>query len=366
MRRIGHVCRFGRLPPPRLILQWHLTERCNLRCRHCYQAGANADQDLDLEGLLGILDQYVGLLDTFDSQRGDRPRVRGQVTVTGGEPFVRKDFFEFLEELHRRENRLQFAVLTNGTFIDREVARRLARLNPGFVQVSIEGRAETHEKIRGAGSFDQATCALKELKRAGVRAMISFTAHRENYEEFPDVACLGKKLGVVKVWSDRLVPEGTGRGMSELMLDPEETRRYIEVMAGARRKLHRRFFNRTEIALQRSLQFLAGDGPKYRCSAGYSLITIMPNGDLMPCRRLPVVVGNVLETPLSELYFDAPLLAKLRDPEIDVAGCEGCAHEHTCRGGARCLSQAVYGDPFVADPGCFLARHTKPMTRSVA
>lgn len=81
----------------------------------------------------------------------------------------------------------------------------------------------------------------------------------------------------------------------------------------------------------------------------------MPNGDVYPCRRMPIRAGNVLDRPLAEIYRDAPLLRTLRDHDRVSAGCEGCRHRPECRGGLRCLAYAVTGDPFHADPGCWMA-----------
>ena len=93
----------------------------------------------------------------------------------------------------------------------------------------------------------------------------------------------------------------------------------------------------------------------YRCSAGDTLVTVMPDGDVYPCRRLPVKVGNIRETRLRDLYLGSRLMRDLRDRDRVAEGCEGCHFARICGGGSRCLSHAVNGDPFRADPGCWLA-----------
>jgi radical SAM protein with 4Fe4S-binding SPASM domain len=106
--------------------------------------------------------------------------------------------------------------------------------------------------------------------------------------------------------------------------------------------------------MHRALQFLEGGHP-YQCTAGDRLITVQPNGDLYPCRRMPIRTGNLLETPLVDLYQKSPLFRALRDRDRTSKGCQGCLFSGLCRGGLKCLSYAVTGDPFVADPGCWLA-----------
>ena len=175
--------------PHRLVLQWHVTERCNLRCTHCYQEGYSGDE-LPFNDLLKLLQQYQDLLDTWERPPWSSP-VRGHVTVTGGEPFVRKDFLDLLEVFAANRRRFSFAVLTNGSFIDAALAYRLRQLRPAYVQVSIEGTRATHDHIRGAGNYDRTLAAVRHLVRSGIRTMISFSAHRGNFREFPDVCRVG-------------------------------------------------------------------------------------------------------------------------------------------------------------------------------
>ena len=136
---------------------------------------------------------------------------------------------------------------------------------------------------------------------------------------------------------------------------PEQT---YELVANMRRiKLFDRFhpWGGTETAMDRSLQFLCGGQP-YACTAGWSLLTIMPNCDVYPCRRMPIKVGNVKESGLEAIYYGDGTLRRLRDPSTVAEGCEDCQHHPVCKGGSRCLAYALKGNPFPADPGCWLAR----------
>jgi radical SAM protein with 4Fe4S-binding SPASM domain len=221
--------------------------------------------------------------------------------------------------------------------------------------VSVEGCRSTHDGIRGAGSFERTAAALDSLAREKVPSLISFTAHRANFREFPEVARFGRAHGARRVWADRLVPQGHGANLADLALTPEETQELFTLMARARGTRLMQRFARTEIAMGRALQFLLGGGRPYRCAAGDTLITIQPNGELYPCRRMPISVGNVRETPIAELYARSGLLQALRDKNRTSQGCGACFFSGLCRGGLRCLSYAVTGDPFAADPGCWLA-----------
>jgi radical SAM protein with 4Fe4S-binding SPASM domain len=337
--------------PTSLLLQWHITERCNLRCAHCYQDNY-ARNELSFEHLLNILEQFKTLLATLTQQRG-KP-LRAHITVTGGEPFARQDFLDLLAVFAAHHSLFSFAILTNGSFIDAKMARHLKKLAPRFVQVSLEGNETTHDNIRGSGSFAQTIAAIKHLRRERIVTMLSFTAHRNNFQEFSEVAKIGRQLRVNRVWADRLIPWGSGSNLREQILSPPETKAFFQIMHQAQQKAKRAWFNKTEIAMHRALQFLVAGGQPYRCTAGDSLLTVQPNGDLYPCRRMPIKIGNLLETPLLELYDNSELLHQLRQPQPTNEKCQNCFYAKFCRGGLKCLSYAVTGDPFTADPGCWL------------
>jgi radical SAM protein with 4Fe4S-binding SPASM domain len=336
--------------PPHLVLQWHITERCNFRCAHCYQDTYNGGE-LPFQDLLVILTQFTDLLDRWDRRTGSS-RVRAHINVTGGEPFIRPDFLDLLAAFAEKRDRLTFGILTNGSLIDADLARRLRGLGPAYVQVSVEGTEETNDRIRGPAAHGRAVRALQALAQEGIPTTISFTAQRSNFREFPAVARLGRDLRATRVWADRVIPAGNGAALAEQMLSPTETREFFEIMYQAHGEAVRGFC-RTEIAMMRALQFLVGGGIPYRCGAGDTLVTVQPNGDLYPCRRMPIRVGSVLERPLAELYYTSDLFLALRDRGRVPAGCRSCRYVRECRGGLRCLAYAMHGDPFTPDPGCW-------------
>ncbi len=235
------------------------------------------------------------------------------------------------------------------------MAHRLHKLAPNFVQVSIEGTAATHDNIKGKGNFAQTVTAIKCLRRERIRTLISFTAHRKNFREFKEVAKLGQRLRVDRVWADRLIPWGSGANLREQIMTSAETKEFFTIMEQAQARADRAWFGRTEIAMFRALQFLIGGGQPYHCTAGNTLLTVQSNADLYPCRRMPIRVGNLLETPMLELYDTSELFHKLRRPQQISVGCETCCYAKLCQGGLKCLACAVTGDPFKADPGCWRA-----------
>jgi radical SAM protein with 4Fe4S-binding SPASM domain len=336
--------------PERILFQWHVTDRCNLHCSHCYQETTPA-ADPSWEELVGILEQFKSFTANCLTSSDSRT-FRAHVTVTGGEPFLREDFPLLLERLAGERRLFSFAILTNGTLLTPAAIASIRRLSPTFVQVSIDGTRETHDGIRGDGCHERSVTGVKLLIAAGIPTYLSFTAHRGNFRDFSEVARLGSRLGVARVWSDRMVPCDRGEQAGEKLLSSEETRQFISLMERERR---RGWLRKSPVVLHRSLQFTSSGTTPYRCSAGDTLITILPNGDVFPCRRMPLLAGNMHHQPLEQLYQNSEIFRCLRDKQRISSGCEGCFYARTCGGGARCIAFAQHGDPFRSDPGCWLA-----------
>lgn len=333
----------------RLVLQWHITNRCNLRCKHCYQEDYNGEE-LTLDEIKVVIRQYVDLLKSYSEKKGVN-FIRGHINVTGGEPFIREDFFEILEEFKKNREFFTYGILTNGTFITDEVAKKLVKLKVSHVQVSMEGDKSTHDSIRGNGSFNKTMSALKILRKYNIRSLISFTAHKQNYKDFSIVCKHARKVKASKVWTDRLVPMGSGKEMSEQLLSKDEALEFFGVIMSEKNKNFRNKLSKLEVYSNRSLQFLKSGEHPYGCSAGNALITILENGDVLPCRRMPIPTENVLNNSLSDIYFNHKVFKELRQENIPEE-CKSCVYSSKCRGGSKCISYALYNDYSKPDPSC--------------
>jgi len=264
---------------------------------------------------------------------------------------VYKNFLQLLRELSANKELFSYAILSNGTQLTEEVSRELQELKPKFVQVSIDGSRNAHDKIRGSGNYDLAVRGIKQLVNKKIPTLISFTASRSNYREFAQVAALGRRLGVTRVWADRMVPYGHTGDRNNVM-SRHETMEFVQLMQNERQS---KWFGTPNVSLGRALQFMASGQSPYKCTAGDKLLTVLPNGDVLPCRRMPIVTGNIFQTRLEAIYQGSEVMKMLRDVTVPIKGCENCFYNRECRGGLRCLSLAYYEDAFRADPGCWLA-----------
>lgn len=129
-----------------------------------------------------------------------------------------------------------------------------------------------------------------------------------------------------------------------------ETQEYLSIMKKCREDLIKKNKKMT-LSLNRALQFQAVNSFAYGCTAGDTLLTVMENGDLVPCRRMPIVVGNLLKDNMYDLYKNNKLLKELRKETIPD-DCKACEHAKLCHGGLKCLTYQIYGDLNHKDIGC--------------
>lgn len=325
----------------RFVLQWHLSEACNLKCLHCYQEN-HCPIQLEYDKLVIIYNQFKDLLKAL--------QMKGHINLTGGEPLCNPYLFKILDLIKNDHDLITFSLLTNGTLVTEEIATKIKSYNPYYVQVSLEGGKKTNDYIRGKGTYKSIGRGITNLKKNDIYTSISFTATNLNYKEFPKVIKYAKKYHVDNVWSDRYIPLGNLED-KKLSLNYEETREYLRIMQQERTKLLHQKDNKTTISMYRALQFQMTHDFAYGCTAGDTLLTVMENGDLVPCRRMPIVVGNLFQDDMTYLYFNSPILINLRKNTIPDE-CQACESSETCHGGLKCLTYALYKNLNHKDVGC--------------
>ena len=324
------------------VLQWHLSEAYNLKCKHCYQED-HIPISLKYDELLNILDQYKELLKKLN--------VKGHINITGGEPLCSPYFFLILDKFKEDKDLYSFSILTNGTLITDEIAKKIKEYNPQYVQVSLEGNKRINDYVRGKGVYKKVASALDILRKYDIYTSISFTATKLNYKYFPKVVKFAEKHKVNNVWSDRYIPFGSEYD-KDFVMNKEETLEYLNIMKEERFRLKRKKSN-TNVSMYRALQFMPVNEFPYSCSAGKTLLTVMENGDLVPCRRMPIVVGNLLKDNMYDLYKNNKVLKDLQKDKIPD-DCKDCEHASLCKGGLKCLTYAILKDYNKKDVGCTL------------
>ena len=343
------------------FIQWHLTERCNLRCLHCYQED-RPPAELPLESIKKVIDEAADMI--WDWEEAYKVKLAMSYNISGGEPLLRPDLFEILEEISWKG--ADIYILSNGTLIDKDAAAKLAKTGVKGVQISIEGTEEIHDKIRGQGSFTASIKGVKALLDAGLTVTLNATLSTVNAEYFPDILDLSKSLGVQKLGFSRLVPYGRGAAMLDKMIAVDEVKKLYENIFSSDASPVR-IVTGDPVASQLSMNEVhedMGDTAIGGCAAGVSGLTILADGTITPCRRLNIPIGNVLEDSLREVWATSPVLEALRDRKRYESKCGNCKRWANCRG-CRAIAYAyskANGNPdyLAEDPQCFIKDQTVP------
>lgn len=336
------------------FIQLHLTERCNLRCSHCYQSG-KYPAEMSLDDIRNLILEFREMLGAWSDNYGIE--FAPSFNVTGGEPVLRKDFFRILEEIGGYG--FDMYVLSNGTLIDKDRAVMLSRIGVKGVQVSVEGPEEIHDRIRGDGSFSASMKGARNLLDAGVNVSFNVTLSEVNADYFPEMIALSSEVGVHKLGFSRLVPCGAGAGMINKMVKKERLKEiYSSILSLKSSGLE--IVTGDPVASQPSADggTDAGSVPAAGCAAGLSGLTILPDGTITPCRRLFIPIGNVKKDSLREIWATSEVLGMLRDRTKYKGKCGLCGRWALCRG-CRAIAYAYSrfhgGNDFLAeDPQCFI------------
>ena len=336
------------------FVQWHLTERCNLRCKHCYQSGSRG-QEMSLPEVREVVSEVAEMLTEWEGQYGIT--FSPSFNITGGEPFLRHDIFEILGIIRSRD--FDTYLLSNGVLIDKERAQKISDLKVRGVQVSIEALEKVHEMIRGKGSFSSAMRGVQHLLEAGITVTLNATLSDINADYFMDMIELASSTGVQRLGFSRLVPSGRGAGLLTNMLKKEKVKELYRSILSLRIK-GLEIVTGDPIVSQMSSNGKEDGGsmPVGGCAAGLSGITLLQDGTITPCRRLSVPIGNVRKDSLREVWATSEVLMKLRDRKAYAGKCSSCRRWASCRGCraiAYAYSSSMGKKSFLSeDPQCFI------------
>ena len=284
------------------------------------------------------------------------------LTLAGGEPFIREDLKEFIDGIVK--NRMRFSLLSNGTLITDEIAAYLASTKRcEYVQVSIDGSIPiTHDACRGQGSFVKAVDGIRALLRHGVSVTVRVTIHRKNVHDMEDVAkLLLEDLSLPNFSTNSACHLGLCRKNAEqVQLTADErtlameallklTARYngrISAMAGPLAEA--RGWLEMEDARHEGLFSIPGRGFLTGCGVAKENLAVRPDGVIVPCTMLShIELGRINEDSLRDIWQDHTALKALRErhliPLSSFAFCEGCEYMNYCTGSCPGLAYTITG-----------------------
>ena len=308
-------------PEPSLrYLELQITNRCNLKCRHCYIGNNNPPYPFR-KGERGrfeklsskqsfselSINQIKAILKEFEEMQGLR------VLITGGEPLLHSKFGEINEMLCKFFMRK--VLFTNGLLLNKNV---LKNLNVNEIQISIDGLEYAHDSLRGKGTFKRAIEAVKLAIESGFEVSISTMVHSKNLGDFDEMERLFKDVGI-KDWTVD-VPCITGRleQNTELWINPEQSGKYLRYGYG---------------------NGFHSSSSGYAC--GLHLMAVIADGTVSKCTFYSDSPVGRVEDGLRECW------QRIRPIRLDELKCD-CKYIESCRGGCR-YRAGLLGDPFGKD-----------------
>ena len=354
---------------------WEVTQSCDLACKHCRAAAqpiAHPEQ-LSTEEGKALIDQIAQMhVPIF--------------IFTGGDPLKRPDLYDLIR--YGAEKGVKIAVTPSATpLLSREAIFKMKEAGVVRLGISLDGSSpEIHDKFRGLdGAWARTIQAVEWANEAGIPIQVHTTISRHNAHDLDNLCALFEKLAIVMWNVFFLVPVGRGQ-LNDLLCGDEfeqvfgkiyELSHRVSFQIKTTEAMHyRRYLLQHNLEERRighgaghphampaaAAEYEAGS-PKAdaqartrgwatrRVNDGKGFMFISHVGNVYPSGFLPIHAGNIRETPLGEIYRNAPIFKALRDTSRLEGKCGACEYKEIC-GGSRARAYALTGDPLAQEPCC--------------
>lgn len=358
----SHLLQFSADKKP--VVVWNITQRCNLKCLHCYAQATR-------EGAPDELSTEEGMVLLEDLAAFGAP----VILFSGGEPLMRPDLTELIKKAVSLEMRA--VISTNGTLITREKAEELKDLGLSYVGISLDGTEEVNDRFRKVkGAYKRALAGVKNCQAVGLKVGLRFTLNRLNIDQVDGLFDLMWEHKIPRICFYHLVYAGRGTDLIKDALKSEETRTAVDRILARTRELYDKGHEaevltvdnhcdgpyvylrllkenpeRAEEVLQ-LLQWNEGN------NTGRGIGCVSWDGAVHPDQFWRhETLGNIRERPFSEIWTDpgVKLLTDLRRRKELLSGrCAECKWLPVCNGNFRVRAEAMTGDLWAPDPACYL------------
>ncbi|MDD5458715.1 MAG: radical SAM protein [Phycisphaerae bacterium] len=351
----------------RPIVVWNITRACNLRCIHCYNDSGTGKASND-----ATKDEAMAIID--DLAHFGVP----SLLFSGGEPLMRPDLFELIA--YAGDKGMRTVISTNGTLIDRKIAKKIKDCKVSYVGISLDGIGDINDKFRGVeGAFDRAVAGIRNCMDADIRVGLRLTLTQRNLEDLKGLFNFFEAEKIERACFYHFVPSGRGKGIFNEDLTHTQTRAAIEMILSETKRF-KEMGRKTDIltvdnhvdGVYLYLKLLEEDPAKAELvwkllvwngggmySSGVGIGCIDFNGKVHPDQFwYHYELGDVHEKKFSEIWTDPdePLLKGLRNRREYVKGrCRVCKFFDVCGGSLRVRADLSYGDPWAPDPACYLS-----------
>jgi radical SAM/SPASM domain protein of ACGX system len=331
--------------------QWHITDNCDQRCKHCYIFSENTHipiAEMSFEDIQKVLDNCLEMCERFD-------RIP-YFYITGGDPLLHKDFWRLLELLKSKD--IAFSLMGNPFHLSDDVCRRLQSFGCERYQLSLDGLRTTHDSIRKSGSFDTTLEKIKCIRNAGMRSVIMTTISGDNIAEIPELIDVVVEHEIDVFAFARYCPTSLEKSAH---IEPEQYQQFLDVCW----KKFEHYKNRgtsfnlkdhlwTLYLYEKGLYTIPDDLDIETiydgCNCGIGHLTILPNGNIYACRRMESIIGNAFIERLTDVFLGEKM-DKYRSFE-KFKKCSKCELLRFCRG-CPAVAYSYTHNSYSGDPQCW-------------
>ncbi len=346
------------------VVVWNCTQRCNLKCLHCYSSSEDRS--------------YSGELSTGEARRFIEDLAAFNVPVilfSGGEPLLRDDLVELVA--HASHHGIRPTISSNGTLLDESTIRELKSAGTGYIGISLDGLEETNDHFRGRkGAFAAALRGIRKCLELGQRVGLRFTINKHNYKEVSAIFDLVEEENIPRVCFYHLVYTGRGGKMKEEDITRDETRAVMETILERTYDFCRRGLEKEVLTVdnhadgaftylwlkknlpsraEEALALLKLNGGN---RSGMAIGAVDWYGNVHPDQFTQnYTFGNVKEKSFGAIWTDTshPIMAGLKNRRPLLKGrCAACRWLDICNGNFRARAEAITGDFWESDPACYL------------
>ena len=329
--------------------QLHITDKCDLRCKHCYLWHTGAiNSTMNLDNLEVVVTNCLKMCEKIN-----RTPI---FYITGGDPILHEDFWDLCESL--KNKKLEFSILGNSFHLTDDVCKKLVDHGCKNYQLSIDGMERTHDSIRARGSFKDTIEKISVIKKAGMKCHIMTTISKTNMYELLEIIDLVVTNDVDVFSFARHCKEKNEKGDTIL---PDEYRDLLD-------KCYKKFDEcsgcHTTFSLKDHLwtlylyeeglftidENLDKDIIYDGCNCGNCHMTILPTGDVYACRRFSSKVGNVFQDNMYDIFIGYEMENYRNFDRFEK--CSQCELLRFCRG-CPAVAYSEYGNYYSPDPQCW-------------
>ena len=344
---------------PPFIVSYSITTKCNLKCKHCYSESIDkaAPDELTTNEAFQLIDDFakwgIHLL-----------------VIDGGEPLCRDDFLDIVG--YASTKGIRTTVGSNGTLIDRIMARKMLNAGVKAIAISVDGAdAQTHDAFRGvSGTLEETLKGIEACRDTGLPFQFNTIIRKETLPQLEELLRMAIDCGANAIELFDLVVAGRAKeDCSDEVLDLNERKWAMEWLARAQEDcpivirvpacpMYPLLLQQNEIKPKHFPVEMLRRIPYYSrgCAAGMPMgyVMVKCNGEVNPCMLLQADLGNIRDQSIMFIWENSPVLAQLRQRELLKGECGNCSYKLPCSG-CRGRAYEETGDMMASDPGCWLA-----------